>query len=89
LNFILGRFGTFATGGGDGRVNIWDGRNKKRICQLPSFSTSISALSFSSTGDQLAIAVSYTFEEGEKDHPPDSIYIRSVSEAEVRPKTRK
>ena len=26
--------GTFATGGCDGLVNIWDGTNKKRLCQL-------------------------------------------------------
>lgn len=28
------RHGTFATGGSDGIVNIWDGANKKRLCQL-------------------------------------------------------
>lgn len=27
-------FGTFATGGGDGVVNIWDGNNKKRLFQV-------------------------------------------------------
>jgi hypothetical protein len=27
-------FGTFATGGGDGVVNIWDGNNKKRLSQV-------------------------------------------------------
>lgn len=27
-------FGTFATGGGDGVVNIWDGSNKKRLFQV-------------------------------------------------------
>jgi WD40 repeat protein len=27
-------FGTFATGGGDGMVNIWDGNNKKRLFQV-------------------------------------------------------
>lgn len=26
--------GTFATGGGDGVVNIWDGDNKKRLFQV-------------------------------------------------------
>ena len=25
---------TFATGGSDGYVNIWDGFNKKRLCQF-------------------------------------------------------
>mmetsp|Transcript_41194 Transcript_41194/g.63484 ORF Transcript_41194/g.63484 Transcript_41194/m.63484 type:complete len:332 (+) Transcript_41194:16-1011(+) len=81
-------YGTFATGGGDGRVNIWDGKNKKRICQFPVFPTSISSLSFDSTGSRIAIAVSYTFEEGEKDHAPDTIWIRSIEDAEVRPKPR-
>ena len=28
------KYGTFATGGSDGIVNIWDGNNKKRLCQL-------------------------------------------------------
>jgi len=34
-------FGTFATGGCDGMVNIWDAKNKKRLCQFPSFSTAV------------------------------------------------
>jgi cell cycle arrest protein BUB3 len=28
------KFGTFATGGCDGFVNIWDGAMKKRLCQF-------------------------------------------------------
>ena len=35
-----------------------------------------------------AIASSYTFEEGERDHPLDSIFVRPISEAEVKPKPR-
>ena len=27
-------YGTFATGGSDGVVNIWDGNNKKRLFQV-------------------------------------------------------
>ena len=27
-------YNTFATGGSDGYVNIWDGYNKKRLCQF-------------------------------------------------------
>lgn len=27
-------FGTFATGGGDGVINTWDGENKKRLFQI-------------------------------------------------------
>eukprot|EP00823_Brevimastigomonas_motovehiculus_P009332 TRINITY_DN89_c0_g3_i1.p1 TRINITY_DN89_c0_g3~~TRINITY_DN89_c0_g3_i1.p1 ORF type:complete len:339 (+),score=56.97 TRINITY_DN89_c0_g3_i1:85-1101(+) len=81
-------FGTFATGGCDGIINIWDGFNKKRICLYPAYQTSIASLDFNSTGSLLAIAASYTYEEGEKDHPADAIYIRTVSEHEVKPKIK-
>ena len=39
---------TFATGGSDGFVNIWDGFNKKRLCQFHRYPTSISSLAFRS-----------------------------------------
>ncbi|KAI8921578.1 WD40-repeat-containing domain protein [Entophlyctis helioformis] len=79
--------GTFASGGGDGIVNIWDGLNKKRLKQYARYPTSIASLSFNKDGTLLAVASSYTFEEGEKDHPVDAVYVRSISDAEVRPKT--
>ncbi|KAK9763607.1 mitotic spindle checkpoint protein Bub3 [Basidiobolus ranarum] len=79
--------GTFASGGGDGVINIWDGFNKKRLRQFPKYPTSISSLAFSCDGTMLAVASSYTYEEGEKDHAPDSIYIRTIADSEVKPKT--
>ncbi|GBG90584.1 hypothetical protein CBR_g50927 [Chara braunii] len=81
-------YGTFATGGCDGYVNVWDGTNKKRLYQYQKYPTSIAALSFSRDGRLLAVASSYTFEEGEKVHPPDQIFIRNVNELEVKPKPR-
>jgi len=81
------RFGTFVTGGGDGIVNVWDGQHKKRLYQYRKYPTSIAALAFSQDGSTLAIASSYTFEEGERDHPLDQIFVRSVQESEVMPKT--
>eukprot|EP00026_Physarum_polycephalum_P012355 Phypoly_transcript_12653.p1 GENE.Phypoly_transcript_12653~~Phypoly_transcript_12653.p1 ORF type:complete len:338 (+),score=65.48 Phypoly_transcript_12653:25-1014(+) len=81
-------YGTFASGGADGMVNIWDGNNKKRLCQFHRYDTSIASLAFDSTGQTLAIAVSYTFEEGEKDHPADAVFIRRVTDTEVKPKMR-
>ncbi|KAG0000816.1 mitotic spindle checkpoint protein Bub3 [Modicella reniformis] len=56
-------FGTFASGGADGVVTLWDGFNKKRLRH------------------------SYTFEEGEKDHPQDQVFLRSISDQEAKPKT--
>jgi cell cycle arrest protein BUB3 len=60
-------YGTFASGGGDGLVCVWDGQNKKRIRQFPRYPTSISSLSFNSDGNLLAVASSYCYEEGDKE----------------------
>ncbi len=79
-------FGTFASGGCDGLVNVWDGGNKKRLCQFRKYPTSIASLAFNNDGTKLAIASSYTFEEGERDHPLDEIFIRTITENEAKPK---
>jgi cell cycle arrest protein BUB3 len=81
--------GTFATGGCDGMINVWDGENKKRICQYPQYPTSIASMDFNAAGDLLAIASSYTFEEGEKEHPNDQIFIRTVHTNEISSKKLK
>jgi WD40 repeat protein len=44
-------YNTFATGGSDGYVNVWDGFNKKRLCQFHPYPTSIASLCFSSDGE--------------------------------------
>lgn len=80
--------GTFATGGCDNLVNVWDGLNKKRICQYPAYPSSISYLDFNRDGTLLAVASSYTFEEGDIPHPPDSVHIRTVNEHEVKRKLK-
>ena len=82
-------FKTFATGGGDGVVNIWDGANKKRICQFPPYNTSIASLDFNSNGSMIAIASSYTWEHGDKARPSDAIWIRRIKESESKPKVKK
>jgi cell cycle arrest protein BUB3 len=65
------KFETFATGGCDGTVVTWDGLHKKKLTVLPEFETSIAALAFNHDGSQLAIASSYTFEEGVRDGDGD------------------
>ncbi|XP_055679323.1 mitotic checkpoint protein BUB3 [Lutzomyia longipalpis] len=79
---------TFATGGSDGFVNIWDGFNKKRLCQFHHYDTSIASLAFSHDGSTLAIACSY-LDELEKvpdPLPEPTIYVRYVNEQETKPK---
>lgn len=80
--------GTFATGGGDGVINFWDGEHKKRLHQVAGYPTSVAALAFNGAATKLAVASSYTFEQGEREHPADAIFVRDVLEAEVRPKAR-
>lgn len=58
-------YGTFATGGGDGKYCTWDGGKKKRLGQSQQFASGISSLSFNPAGTQLAVASSYSFENGE------------------------
>lgn len=83
-------FGTFVTGGCDGIVNVWDGNNKKRICQFPPFSTSVASVDFNLDGRLLAVASSYTWEQGEKpDAVAESISIRNIREFEVQPKKKR
>lgn len=78
---------TFATGGSDGFVNIWDGFNKKRLCQFHRYPTSIASLAFSHDGSVLAIASSFMYEQGEGESPhADEIYIRKVTDQETKPK---
>uniref|UniRef100_A0A6A7G7W0 Mitotic checkpoint protein BUB3 n=2 Tax=Hirondellea gigas TaxID=1518452 RepID=A0A6A7G7W0_9CRUS len=80
---------TFATGGCDGVINIWDGNLKKRICQFPAYRMGISAMDFNYDGSLLAVAVSYTWELGPVDHDRDHIFIRTVRSFEVQPKTKR
>lgn len=81
-------YNTFATGGSDGYVNIWDGFNKKRLCQFHRYNTSITSLSFCHDGSALAIACSQLEESEEAEEPKaeDTIYIRYVTDQETKPK---
>ena len=45
-------------------VNIWDGKNKKRLWQSSAYPTGIASMAFNHDGTRLAIASSYTFEQG-------------------------
>ena len=56
--------------------------------QILAYPTSVAALAFSRDGRTLAVAASYTYEQGDQPHPRDAIYLRPMADAETRPKKR-
>lgn len=65
----------------------WDYKNRKRLTTVRGEAeTSISYLSFNWDGTKLATAVSYTWEQGEREHPADALYVRKVSDEQVKAK---
>lgn len=83
--------GTFASGGGDGFVALWDGVGKRRIRQYQRYAASVASLSFSGDGKFLAVGISPGFEDG-KEGMADGvvkIYIRELGENEAKGKGAK
>ena len=83
--------GTFASGGGDGLVALWDGIAKRRIRQYQKYSSSVTALSFSADGKYLAVAISPGFEDGTEGMGEGEIkvYVRELGPDEAKGKTAK
>ncbi|KAI6190193.1 Mitotic checkpoint protein BUB3 [Aphelenchoides bicaudatus] len=82
---------TFATGGSDSMVNLWDPFGRKRLCQFRKFPSSVTSLSFSPDGAYLGISTTFLYEDDQSSDPFNvtdlmSLTIRKVSELEVRPK---
>ncbi|KAL2870656.1 WD40 repeat domain-containing protein [Aspergillus lucknowensis] len=83
--------GTFASGGGDGVVALWDGIAKRRIRQYQKYPSSVAAVAFSSNGKYLAIAISPGYESGQDDFVDGTvrIYVRELGETEAKGKGAK
>lgn len=85
--------GTFATGGGDSVVALWDAKTKRRIRQYPKLDASIAALDFSKDGKSLAIGVSPGFEDGKEEDEFDpsqvKVFVRTLGENETKGKAAK
>ncbi|KAI0628664.1 WD40-repeat-containing domain protein [Trametes polyzona] len=81
-------YNTFASGGSDGTVSIWDHKSKKRLRQYPKYNAPVPSIAFNCDGTKLAVGVSYTWEDGEegaKTAERPAVYIRNVGD-EVKPK---
>jgi cell cycle arrest protein BUB3 len=76
-------YNTFASGGSDTTVSIWDHKVKKRLRQYTRYSAPVAALAFSADGARLAIGASYTWDAGEEgartaDRP--SLFVRELGD---------
>ena len=85
------RHGTFASGGGDGFVALWDGVAKRRIRQYQRYASSVSALGFSGDGKFLAVGVSPGFEDGREGMGEGvvKVFVRELGENEAKGKGMK
>eukprot|EP00516_Mucochytrium_quahogii_P006602 CAMPEP_0203753442 /NCGR_PEP_ID=MMETSP0098-20131031/7210_1 /ASSEMBLY_ACC=CAM_ASM_000208 /TAXON_ID=96639 /ORGANISM=" , Strain NY0313808BC1" /LENGTH=326 /DNA_ID=CAMNT_0050644039 /DNA_START=228 /DNA_END=1208 /DNA_ORIENTATION=- len=77
---------SFATGGGDKQVAIWDPHLQKRSAVFKGYQNSISSIDFNCDGSKLAIAVSYTFEEGEQPERDalNALFIRTIQPSDLK-----
>lgn len=83
--------GTFASGGGDGVIALWDGIAKRRIRHYQNYPASIAALAFSANGKYLAIGVSPGMEDGNDDVNEGvvQVFIRELGDNEAKGKGTK
>jgi cell cycle arrest protein BUB3 len=84
--------GTFASGGGDGVVALWDANAKRRIRQYQKYPTSVAALAFSSDGNYLAVGICPGFVNGQEDYSGEGatkVYIRELTDTEAKGKGAK
>ncbi|KAK4099692.1 WD40 repeat-like protein [Parathielavia hyrcaniae] len=85
-------YGTFASGGGDGTVALWDAEAKRRMRQYQRFPDSVAALAFSGDGKYLAIGVCPGFETGMEDYSGEGrtkVFVRELGETEAKGKGAK
>lgn len=80
-------YSTFATGGHDGMIYIWDGARRKRLCSLKKQPAPIYSLSFNRDGNYLAYAVSHLYDDDNVAEKPtqDFIVARKIDD-EAKPK---
>jgi len=81
-------YNTFASGGSDGSVSIWDHKVKKRLKQYVKYPAPVPAIAFNCDGTKLAVGSSYTWDEGDEgaktaDRP--KVFVRVCGD-EVKPK---
>lgn len=80
--------GTVATGGADGSVAVWDLTAQKRVSLVSGYPAGVTAVAFSGDGATMAVTCGDVLAEVTNGGPPANgvIYLRGVSEVDVRPR---
>ncbi|CAG8447329.1 5390_t:CDS:2 [Acaulospora morrowiae] len=83
-------YGTFSTAGSDGMFNFWDKDSKQRLKGFNTVGAPISATAFNRNGTIFAYAASYEWSKGYIQYSgKNAIYLHSVKEDDVKPKSAK
>ncbi|KAJ8760887.1 hypothetical protein K2173_021925 [Erythroxylum novogranatense] len=75
--------GAFATGDNEGYVITWDAQSKRRLYELPKYPNSVASLSYNHNGQILAVASSYTYQEGNEMEEPPQIFIQETDGSNI------
>lgn len=92
LTFNPTHVNTFASGGGDGIVALWDAVAKRRIRQYQRYPQSVAALAFSQDGKLLAVGVCPGFEDGKGEVEANGqvkVFVRELGASEAKGKGAK
>lgn len=84
--------GTFASGGGDGTVSLWDAEAKRRMRHYSNLGNGVAALAFSCDGRYMAMGLCPPFETGQEDYSAEGqtkLIIRVLAEGEAKGKSAK
>ncbi|CAH0015326.1 unnamed protein product [Clonostachys rhizophaga] len=84
--------GTFASGGGDSSIALWDAAAKRRLRQYLKLPNNVAAMDFSNDGKYFAIATCPGFETGQEDYSGvglTNVQFRILGENEAKGKSSK
>lgn len=87
LHTYLASYNTFASGGSDGTVSLWDHTAKKRLRQFPKYPTGVTSIAFSTDGANMAVGCSFSWDVSEEKRSQYSqlgdkvaIFIREIGD---------